>query len=384
MNVAVAVEDEPDVEGSESVTPLELFFDLVFVLAITQCTAAMADDPTWGGLLTGLATLAALWWMWVGYAWLTNEVSPEAPEARLLIFAAMAALLVVALAVPGAFADDSVAFALGWLVVSSIHIFLFVYASPHVDVRQSVLRLAPYALSAPLIVLVASGFDGVAQGLLWALALAVGYAGGLATSGGWSVSPGHFAERHGLIIIIALGESIVAIGVGADLIIDAGTVVAAALGMAVVAALWWTYFDVAAIVAERRLHAAKGAERARIARDAYSYLHLPMIAGIVLLALGLKKTLGANDEPLEVVTAFALYGGAASFLLAHVAFRYRNTQSLAGGRLLVGLLLLALVPAATEIDAILALAAITAILVGLVVLESRRTRVRRAEIKAGG
>ena len=135
---------------------------------------------------------------------------------------------------------------------------------------------------------------------------------------GWQLVPGHFAERHGLIIIIALGESIVAIGVGAEGDVDAGIIVAACLGIAIAAALWWAYFDVVAVVAARHL-ASRPAGRVQnaMARDSYSILHFPMVAGIVLIALGMKKTLEHVDEPLEtVVTATALVGGAALYLLA--------------------------------------------------------------------
>ena len=146
-------------------------------------------------------------------------------------------------------------------------------------------------------------------------------------SSGWRLAPAHFAERHGLIVIIALGESIVAIGVGAEGNVDAGVVVAAVLGIVVAGALWWLYFDIVALVAERRLsNAAKGRERNEVARDSFSYLHLPMVAGIVLLALGLKKTLEHVDDPLKLVPAVAMLGGIALYLLAHVAFRWRNVH----------------------------------------------------------
>ncbi len=188
--------------------------------------------------------------------------------------------------------------------------------------------------------------DDLGQGAVWALALALDMSGPyLFGSEGWKLVPGHFAERHGLIIIIALGESIVAIGVGAGTSLTWGIAAAAALGIALAAAMWWLYFDVVALVSARRLaRAPEGRERNELARDSYSYLHFPMVAGIVLFALGLKKTLGDVGDPLELVPAFALLGGVAIYLLGLVAFRYRHVHSINRQRLALALLLFALVP----------------------------------------
>jgi low temperature requirement protein LtrA len=185
--------------------------------------------------------------------------------------------------------------------------------------------------------------------------------------------PGHFAERHGAIVIIALGESIVAVGAGARAVLQAGVVVAAVLGVAIGAALWWAYFDVVAIVAARRLAAAKeGRERNEIARDSYSYLHFPMVAGIALIAVGIKLTLVHVDDPLKLVPAVALLGGAALYLLAHVAFRLRNMHTLSMRRLVCALLLLALIPAGVALPALATLAILAALLVALIAYEALR------------
>jgi low temperature requirement protein LtrA len=222
--------------------------------------------------------------------------------------------------------------------------------------------------------LLASGLDGLPQGAVWALALALDMGGPLLIdSSGWRLAPGHFAERHGLIVIIALGESIVAIGVGAEHGVDAGVVVASVLGIVVAGALWWLYFDVVALVAERRLHnAPPGRVRNEIARDSFSYLHFPMVAGIVLLALGLKKTLAHVDDPLKLVPAVAMLGGTAIYLLAHVGFRWRNVHRFSVQRFGVAILLVALVPAAVELPALATLAILGAILSALIVYEARR------------
>jgi low temperature requirement protein LtrA len=365
----------------DRVTPLELFFDLVFVLALTQCTALMAATPTWRGLAEGMLVLGVLWWSWCGYAWLTSVVDPEEGVVQLAMFAAMAALLVAALCVPQAFGDRALLFACAYAVVRAAHIALFMIASREDPaLRRSVLTglAGSTAIGAGLLV-AASFADGTLQGGLWTLALLLDMSGPFVFgSEGWKLVPGHFAERHGLIVIIALGESIVAIGVGAGAGIDAGVVVAAVLGIAVAGALWWLYFDVVALVAERRLsNAAEGRERNEIARDSFSYLHLPMVAGIVLVALGLKKTLEDVDDPLKIVLATALLGGTAMYLLAHVAFRFRTVRRFSTQRLLCAALLLALVPAAVELPALATLGLLTAVLSALIAYEV----VRFAELR---
>ena len=254
------------VDGDERVKPLELFFDLVFVFAITQVTGMLSEDPTWAGLARGLLVLGVLWWAWVAYAWLTNTVDPEEGFVRLAMFAAMAAMLVVSLAAPEAFDDEALLFGVGYFLVRALHIVLYAIASRgNPDLRGAVVRLALSMLGAALIIIVAGFTDGRLQGALWVAALVVDF-GGVVVGGmeGWSVSPGHFAERHGLIVIIALGESIVAVGVGASgLDIDAGVVAATVLGVGVAAALWWAYFDVVAPVAERRCAARRGSSAPR-------------------------------------------------------------------------------------------------------------------------
>ncbi|MGH3114208.1 MAG: low temperature requirement protein A, partial [Gaiellaceae bacterium] len=216
---------EEEVESEHPVTPLELFFDLVFVFALTQVTGLMSDDPTWAGIGRGLLVLAAVWWTWGAYAWLTNEIDPDEGSSRLAVLGAMAALFVAGLAVPGAFGDDGVLFGVAYFAVRVMHIVLFAEATPHVDVRQAAFRLARTAIPGPALLVVAGFLDGAAQIALWLLALAIDYAGPYVFGvRGFVVSAGHFAERYGLIVIIALGESIVAIGVGAEFGVDAGVV----------------------------------------------------------------------------------------------------------------------------------------------------------------
>ena len=255
--------------AEERVTPLELFFDLVFVLALTQCTALMADDPTWEGVAKGMLVLGVLWWSWVGYSWLTSVVDPEEGSVRLAMFAAMAALLVVSLCVPEAFDDEALLFALAYGVVRAMQVvLLWVAARDDPGFRHSTNGLIVSTGVATTILVVASFTDGAVQGALWGLALLLDVGGPLVIdSSGWRLNPGHFAERHGLILIIALGESIVAIGVGAEQGVNLGVAVAAVLGISVAAAQWWLYFDVVSLVAARRLeNAEEGRERNEVAR----------------------------------------------------------------------------------------------------------------------
>jgi low temperature requirement protein LtrA len=360
--------------GEERVTPLELFFDLVFVFAITQVTSMLSADQTWGGVGRALLVLGALWWAWVGYAWLTNTVNPDEGAVRLAILGAMGAMLVVALAVPNAFGRDGVLFGVAYLSVRLLHIALFVLAAQgDRDMLRSVLRLAIGSTIGPGLIIVAGFTDGAAQAALWTIALALDYLGGAFSSGGWRVSPGHFAERHGLIIIIALGESIVAIGVGARGVpLDAGEIAAALLGVAVITALWWAYFDVVALVAERKLSELRGVAQASLARDTYSYLHLPMVAGIVLFALGLKQSLGHPGHDLASVPAFALCIGPAMYLLAQDAMRFRTSRTYNWRRLLTVALLAALLPLALSVAALGALAAVTAVCSAFLLWEALR------------
>ena len=348
----------------DKVTPLELFFDLVFVLALTQCTALMAANPTWTGLLQGLLVLGMLWWSWGGYAWLTSVVDPEEGAVRIAIFASMAAFLVAALSVPDAFGDDAVVFASAYAAVRVAHIWLFTVASRgEPELRKSVTGLASSTAIAVGLLFVASSTDGWWQIAVWGIALVLDV--GLPTlfwSGGWQLMASHFAERYALIVIIALGESIVAIGVGSNAVVDGGVVVAAVLGVAVAAALWWLYFDVTVWLAERRLsEAPEGRVQNELARDAYSIIHFPLVAGIVLLAFGLKKTLEHVDDPLQTIPAAALVGGVALYLIALVAFRWRLVHTIGWQRLAGAVAALALFPAAREIPAVVSLALVFAV-----------------------
>jgi low temperature requirement protein LtrA len=382
-------------QREQRVTPLEIFFDLVFVYAITQVTLLMSDDPTWNGVGRGPLVLAALWWAWTGYAWLTNTLEPEEGLVRAGVLAAMAAMLVVALAVPEALGANGVLFGVAYLIVRLLQLGLFAIAGRRdPDLGQVVLRKVPSATFGPVLILAAGFFDGAAQAALWVVGLTADYLGGLFVHGErLRVSPAHFAERYGLMVIIALGESIVAIGVGAAGVpLTAGIVAAAVLGILVIGALWWAYFDVYAVEGQRLLSEASGAARTRLARDAYSYRHLPLIAGIVLFALGLKKTIEQVDDPLDTVAAVALCGGLALYFLSYVAFRVRlvyyvrratseRPPWISRARSVTGIGLLALLPIASELSALTTLALATGVCCALIAYDVIRYREDRPRVR---
>jgi low temperature requirement protein LtrA len=375
----------PDDTGGDEhrVTPLELFFDLAFVFGFTQVTTLVVDDPTWGGVFHGMLVLAALWWAWAGYAWFTSTLDVDEGGVRLAMLAAMAAMLFVALAVPGAFGDDALLFGIAYFVVRALHLVLYAIVSrDDPDLRGALLRIAPSELLGASLLVLAGFLDGDARIAAWLVALAVDYLGpAVMNLHGWRIAPDHFAERHGLIILIALGESIIAIGVGAGLELVPEVLFAGALGIVVVSALWWLYFDVAAIFQRTGLVGAHGVEQARMARDAYSYLHLPMVAGIVLFAFGLETTLHHVEDPLPIVPAVALCGGAALYLLGQVASLFRAIRHLFRRRTIGALVLLALIPVALEVPALAALAGVAAVCAAVVAYEALRHREHRSQVR---
>ena len=344
----------------------------------------MADKATWSGVAEAMLILALLWWSWAGYAWLTSVINPEEGAVRIAMFAAMAAFLVVAICVPDAFDELGLEFVAAYAAVRIAHLALFWIASrDDPELRSSVTGLAVSSAVGVGILVFASSLDGAAQGAVWAIAVALDLAGPFFFgAAGWKLVAEHFAERHGLIIIIALGESIVAIGAGVTGDLTLGVVSAAVLGVTLAAMMWWAYFDVVALVASRRLASIEDRlEQNETARDSYSYLHLPMVAGIVLVALGLKKTIGDVGDPLKIVPAFALIGGFAIYLLAHVAFRFRNVRTINRRRLGLGIALFALLPLAVEIPSLATLAIVTAIACALIAYEAIRYAEHRDRVR---
>lgn len=370
------------------VTSLELFFDLVFVFAITQVTGYLASNLTPRGMLEGLLMLALTWWAWVGYAWLGTTIRFDEGLVRILLFAAMGVLLVIAIGIPEAFRDlpgglrAPTALAVGYAAVRLLHLGLFAIAGrDNPTMKAAVGRFSLGVVTAMTLLVIGSLFDGPVQIACYAAAVALDVAGAYVGGGaGWALNPGHFAERHGLIVIIALGESIVAIGAGAsDLPLSWPIAITALLGFTVAACLWWVYFDITTLAAERRLANLTGSERNRAARDGYSLLHLPMVAGIVLLALGVKKTMSlVGEEPIEIwgriepLAAVSLAGGVALYLFAHVAFRWRLDHSWSKPRLIAGSGCLALAVTAATAPTLALLSAVVGVVVLLVFYEYRK------------
>ena len=382
------------------VTPLELFFDLVFVFALTQVTAFMADELSWQGILRGALVIMLLWWAWVGYAWLANVASAEERPIKLAILAGMAAMFILALCIPEAFddapggLDGPVVLAICYLLFRLMHLVIFLIISREdAGLRAQVLRFALSVVASSVVLLVASQFDGWLQTGLWMLALLADYVGtALGGFRGWRLpAPGHFSERHGLIIIVALGESIVAIGVGVakepiSWVIIAGSV----LGLLLSSALWWAYFDVSALLGEHALATEPVETRARLARNAYSYGHLPLMLGIVLVALGLKEVLlyisdsshHTLSDPLSAVALAALVGGTVIYLLGHVIFKWLTVHTVSVVRLAAAGALLLAIPLITGLPALAQLAVVAFLVTGAVLIEGVLFAESRRKIRA--
>ena len=366
-------------------TPLELFFDLVFVFAFTQVTTLQSDNPTWGGLGQGLLILGVLWWAWAAYAWLTNTVDPGVGSVWGAMLVAMAAMFVAALAVPDAFGNHGVLFGVAFLTVNVMHLTLYALAARgDPDLLAAILRVAPTALVGAALIIVAGFVDGWLKPLLWLAALAVGYLAPLFVGvRGWRVQAAHFVERHGLIVIIAIGESLVAIGLGERASgLSTGVIVAAVLGFAVATSFWLAYFDFFPARAQQILTDRSGIERTALARDIYTYLHLPMVAGIVLFAFAMKTTLAHVDARLATVPALGLCGGPALYLFAYVALRVRVSRTLGRGRLTAAIACALLWPVAVAVPALVALTLVAIVWVGLHAYEIIWWREARAQTRA--
>jgi low temperature requirement protein LtrA len=356
------------VESEHRVTPLELFFDLVFVFGFTQVTTLLHENPSWGGIGRSVLVLSALWWAWASYAWLTNTVDAEDGLVLGVMLVAIAAMFIGALAVPEAFGEHRLIFSVAFIIVLLAFIGLFALAGKaHADLLRAVLQVGRITLAGALLIF-AAGF--VASGIrpvLWLAGLAVGLLGPLRVEvGAWRVHPAHFAERHGLIVIIAIGEALVAIGFGARATaLGAVVIVAALLGLIVAASLWLAYFDFFSRGMQQLLVGRRGEQRVALARDVYTYLHLPMIVGIVFFAFGMRATLVDVHGDLRAPAAFCLTAGPAIYLLAYVLLRWRVSHTLSRGRSIATILLVAFFPLAVVLPAFAALALVSAVWVGL-------------------
>ena len=359
-------------ERVERVTTLELFFDLVFVFTITQLTAVISDDPSTRGLLRVVLMLGVIFWMYGGYAWMTNAVATDRAARRLLLLGGMAGFLVLALAVPRAFSEGDIAFGVAYLVVVGIHTGLYSRTSESGTTR-AVIRLAPFNLASAVLVLAAVVVEGTAAYALWAVAFGLEwFTPRLAGTGGFRIAPAHFVERHGLVVIVALGESIVAIGIGAGgLPVDLALASVAVLGLLLAACLWWAYFGGDDTRAERALAAVPDDRRGWVAIQAFGYCHLGMLLGIITLAAGLKDAIGHAFDPLDLPHALLLSGGVALFLVADAQFRHTLHLGPSTFRAAAATLALATIPLGLTTSALTQLTVLVLLLAGSLLLESR-------------
>ncbi|OBI16845.1 low temperature requirement protein A [Mycobacterium sp. E2327] len=364
--------------GPRSEGNLELFFDLVFTFAMSQVTQLVLHDLSPRGIGRAALALLAVWWAWVGYTWLINTFDTANVWHEAVVMAAMAAMLVAAAALPTAFASGALVFAIGLLVVRLIHVVKFVALSSHEDaaLRRGTRRIAPAFVAAPACIVAAAFVDSPGRELLWVAAAVIDYgAPAVLGLGGFRVSPSYFVSRHGSIIIIALGEVVVELGGAARDLGRSEVIAALVLGVAIMATFWWTYFGLTS-GARQRLEQATGTERAHLARDAYSYLHLPLVAGIMLFAVGAHAAIEHATVSLPLLSAIALAGGMALFYFADVAYRWRDHRQAPADRAVTGAAAAAALPALLHMPALAALGLLAGIGVCRLVWELwRRPRV---------
>jgi low temperature requirement protein LtrA len=363
---------QADETGSEvRVSTIELFFDLVFVFAITQLTSLLAGDPTMAGLGRAVLIFGNLWWIYGGYAWLTNAVPPREPVLRLLMLAGMGGFLVVALAIPTAFDGGGVLFGLGYLLVTLVHTGMFLLSS-HESAVRAVRRLGPANAITAALLLLAAFTDGALQWTLWVAAFGLHWVSPFFTAvPGFPIRAAHFVERHGLIVLIALGESIVAIGIGtAGHGLQADRVVTAVLGLTVAAALWWLYFDGEDERAERTLDAAPVDRASWLALYGFGYAFLPLLGGIILFAAGVKNAVVHDGGPVTASTAWLLAAGVATYVVGLAWFRRLLDSGPAGARLLLAGVVLPSAMIGLAVSPGAQLGVLAAVMVGGVLAES--------------
>jgi low temperature requirement protein LtrA len=366
-----AARTEPAPEAAERVSTLELFFDLVFVFTITQLSTLLVHEPSWRGVLQAVLMLGVIWWMYDGYAWLTNAAPPDRTVRRVFLLAAMAAYLVLALAIPDAFSGSGASFGIAYVAIVLIHSGLFASSSSQ-KVTRAIVRLGPVNLVSALLVLAGGIAGGTAQYVLWTLGFLSEWLTPLIVqSGGFLIAPSHFVERHGLVVIIAIGESVVSVGIGAGgLPVDLSLVAVAVLGLMLSACLWWAYFGSGdADRAEAALGEAPAAERQWMAIRAFGYWHMPILFGVIAMAAALRQAIGHASEDLSTEQALLLGCGAALFLLGDVMYRDALRIGRGPWRLVGAALALATIPLGHWVSAAAQLGALVAVLAGALAAE---------------
>lgn len=364
--------DSETIDRSPRVSTLELFFDLVFVFTITQLTNVLVDGASATSALQVAVMLAVIWWMYDGYAWLTNAIATHLVRYRLLLLGGMGGFLVIALTIPNAYEGEGLDFALAYLVVVLLHAGMYASAGTGSEVA-AILRIAPYNLAAALLVLVGGVAGGRAQDGLWiAAALLLWITPWFASTEGFVIEARHFVERHGLVIIVALGESIVVIGAGAvGDPVGLELVLAALLALALTASLWWLYFyDEEGV--ERAMVEASPTQRARLALVGFGYWHYGLLLGIVAVAGGLKKVIGDPYDTLGTWIGIELGVGVALFIACTTGFAHTLGLGVHRVRIVAALLALATIPIGIEISATAQLAALIVLVALALVAEARR------------
>jgi low temperature requirement protein LtrA len=378
-----------DAGAEQRATTLELFYDLVFVFAVTQVSHLLLNHLTWEGAGQAAMVLLVVWWSWNYTTWVTNELDPESIVVRLLLIALMLASLLMAIAIPHAFGDKALLFAGSYVAIQvGRHLFLtFAAADQGTIERTRAARILVWFVAAGALWIAGAIADDGARTVLWLAALALDYGAPLVTfwvpgreplsPAAWEVGTEHFAERFQLFIIIALGESIVVTGATtADLDLTAARVAALALAFLATAAQWWLYFNLVANIAQRRL--AQAENRTLLARDAYTYLHVVIVAGILLGAVGDELVIAHPTEELANAELIAVVCGPALYLLAHVALRLRMTGTISPRRLAGAIACLAVGAIGTFASALVVAALLLGVLVAVIVADQiAATRRRR-------
>lgn len=358
------------------VTTLELFFDLAFVFNFTQLAQVLSHDMTLRGLLQVLLIFWMLWWMYGGYAWLTNHLPPHKKRHRLLLLLGMASFLIVGLATPHAFSGDGVAFGIGYLMIVTVHAALFAFSGP--SAARNMMHIAPFHTLGALLIIQAGSLDAPMTYVCWSAALLLEVIAPFITGfSGFELKPGHFVERHGLLMIIALGESFLALGVGTEGG-QAGfsVVITAILIFVIPACLWWAYFDESekARRAERALERQDAVRRSRMALAAFFYAHVPMLFGLILIAAAIKKTIAHPYDELATAPSLALAGGV-TFYLAGLAW-FHGILRIGPRRfhLVAAVMATAAIPVGHCAAAVGEVAVLGLLIIGALLIEHRWTR----------
>ena len=367
--------------GSQRTTTVELFFDLVYVFAITQLSHLILDDLTLGGVASAVFLLVVVWWAWIYTTWMVNWFDPESPVVRTVLTGVMLASLLMAAALPEALGEHGMLFAASYVALQVGRNVAAAALLPRGHpLRRVFERLVAWSVVSGVLWLAGAGLDGDQRLLLWIPALALDLAApvagywlpgrGRAATTDWDIEGGHFAERCQLFIIIALGESIVVTGAtAADAGLTSTVVLCLIVAFLETAALWWLYFG--AVGEASRAAMSESEDPGRLARDAYTYLHLPIVAGIIAAAVGDDLVIAHPHDALQGVGLAMVLGGPALFLLGESLFRWRITGTPNTKRLAVAALLILLAPLGGQISVLLLLVIVVALLTALAVWELR-------------